>query len=115
METAAVLADSLWKWLLLCAAILAGITARAGYRMGGNPPPLDDPEAFSKWRERQLWAAVGEFLSLPAFGGMWVLIDSHYNLKPEILIAGCIISGALGFGFWLEAIQRLINRRIENV
>lgn len=106
-------ADAGVRWVITCAAILAGILGRAGIRLGGNPPP-DDPVLYAKWRRRQLCVACGEALSLPAFGALWVLADRYFVLQPEALIAGCIVTGALGFGFCLEGVQRLVNRRIDN-
>ena len=101
------------NFLLYCALAFAGIMARFGYGLGGNPPPLD-PQAFLAWRRKQLWSAIGEFCTIPMFGAAWVAAVHRWELPVEYVIAGCLVSGALGFGFWLDAIMRLINRKIDN-
>lgn len=96
-----------------CSLAFAGIVARFGYSLGGNPPP-HDPVEFSIWRRKQLWTAISEFMTIPAFGAAWVGATHHWSLSIEVVIGGCLISGALGFGFWLDAFQRLINRRLND-
>lgn len=103
----------IFEFLTYSALALAGILARFGYNLGGNNPPTD-PAEFLIWRRKQLWTAVSEFLTLPAFGAAWVSATHHWHIAPEVVIGGCLVSGALGFGFWLDAFQRVINRKIDN-
>lgn len=91
----------------------AGVLARLGWKLGGDPPPLD-PAAFAAWRRKQLWSAIGEFLTIPAFGAGWIGVAYRWHPPIELVICGCLLSGALGFGFWIDALARLINRRFEN-
>jgi hypothetical protein len=102
-----------YDFLLYCALALAGILARVGLSMGGEPPP-SDPELFAKWRRKQLWLVIGELLTVPMFGAAWIGIVHNWQPQIELVVPGCMVSGALGFSFWLDAIQRLINRRLEN-
>jgi hypothetical protein len=91
----------------------AGILARIGWRLGGDPPPVD-ALPFAAWRRKQLWSAIGEFMTIPAFGAAWIGAAYRWHPPVELIIPGCLISGALGFGFWIDAIGRLINRKIGN-
>ena len=101
------------EFLGYCALALTGILARFGYTLGGNPPPTD-PAEFLVWRRRQLWTALSELLTIPAFGAAWLVAVEHFDLPVKVVIGGCLLSGALGFGFWLDAFQRLINRKVDN-
>jgi hypothetical protein len=100
-------------FLLYSSLCAAGILGRIGFRLGGDPPP-EDALAFAAWRRKQLWSAVGEFLTIPAFGAAWIGAAYKWHPAIELVIAGCLVSGALGFGFWIDAIGRLINRKIGN-
>ena len=102
------------EFLAYCSLALAGILARFGYGLGGNHPP-QDPVEFAIWRRKQLWTAISEFLTIPAFGAAWISATHHWDLALELVIGGCLLSGALGFGFWLDALQRLINRKVDHV
>jgi hypothetical protein len=104
---------SVHDFLIYCSLAAAGILARMGWKIGGDPPPFD-PAAFKAWRRKQLWSAIGEFLTIPAFGAAWIGAVYKWPLPIEFVIAGCLISGALGFGFWIDAIARLLNRKLGN-
>lgn len=106
--------ERIWQDFLLYSALaLAGILARFGYQLGGSPPP-DDPVAYVSWRRKQLWAVIGEMLTIPLFGAAWIGAAYHWQLPFQLVVPGCLISGALGFGFWLDGFQRFLNRKIDN-
>lgn len=105
--------DVLSDFMLYCTLALAGVLARFGMNLGGDPPP-DDPELYRKWRHKQVWLVTGELLTIPAFGASWIAIVHQWHPSIEIVVVGCMFSGAAGFGFWLDAFQRLVNRRVEN-
>lgn len=103
------------NFIVYCGVALSGILMRGAKTLGESLPPFEDPVAFKKWRARQLLIALGEIISLPAFGVTWLAVESYFNLAAPVLIFGCLISGALGFGFWLAGFQRIANRKMDNV
>lgn len=104
----------LYDFAIYCALALAGVVARFGMNLGGQPPP-DDPELYRQWRHKQIWTIAGELLTIPAFGAAWIAIVHRWAPSMELVVVGCMFSGALGFGFWLDAFQRLVNRRLSDV
>lgn len=106
--------DVLITFALACAASLATIVARYGWQISREPPP-EDSASFSAWRRKWLWMVAGEVLTVPAFGSAWTAAVSHYSLGTPATVAGAMMLGAFGFGFWADAAQRIVSRRLENV
>jgi hypothetical protein len=101
-------------FILSCAAALAALVARLGLSIGADPPP-EEPSAFAAWKRRRLWTLIAEFSALPAFASGWTAAAYFWSLSIPAVVLGSMASGALGFGFLLQALQTIVTRRLENV
>ena len=101
-------------FLLAWAGALAALTARLGYSIKDDLPP-DDPALFAAWRRKRIWTLVAEFSTTPAFGAAWTAASLHWGFSVPVVVFGSMVSGAVGFGFCLDAIHRIVSRRLSNV
>jgi hypothetical protein len=106
--------DLLPTFLIACAAALAAILGRFGYQVKSDPPPAD-AEALRAWRRRWLWTLAGEAATVPALGIGWGSAALNWSLSVPLTVGGAMVCGALGFGFWLDAVQRIVTRKLDNV
>lgn len=106
--------DNLITFLLACACIMSTMLARFGYQISREPPP-EEPIALRAWKRRWLWTTIGEFSTVPALGAGWCAIVVNWTLSVPLTVGGAMVCGALGFGFWLDAVQRIVTRKLDNV
>lgn len=106
--------DLLTTFLLSCAAALVTIMGRLGFQLIREPPP-EDPTALRAWKRRWLWTVIGEFSTVPALGAAWTAAVTNWSLGVPVTVAGAMGVGAVGFGFWLDALQRILTRKLDNV
>jgi hypothetical protein len=106
--------DELLTFLLSCACALFTLTARFGWQISREPPP-EEPIALRAWKRRWLWTIVGELSTVPALGAGWTAAVVNWSLSAPVTVAGAMLCGALGFGFWLDAAQRIVTRKLDNV
>jgi hypothetical protein len=101
-------------FVLSSAAALVALVARLGLSIGNDLPPAE-PAAFAAWKRRRLWTLVAEFSALPAFAAGWTAASYAWSLSVPVVVLGSMASGALGFGFLLQAFQAIVTKRLENV
>ncbi|HEY0116296.1 MAG TPA: hypothetical protein VGB54_11280 [Allosphingosinicella sp.] len=106
--------EAVLVFFLSCAAALAALVARIGLSIGNDLPP-EDAAAFAAWKRKRVWTIVAEFSALPAFAAAWTAASYLWALSVPFVVLGSMASGALGFGFLLQALQAIVTRRIQNV
>lgn len=105
--------DDFILWLLSLIGGLALCGARLGwflFRVAPSPPV--DPEAFRLWQLKRRWLIYSELSALPAFATISVVVGKLRNWPLEGVILLSMVLGALGFAFFLDALQTIIRRRI---
>ena len=70
------------------------------------------PAAFALWRRKRLWLVISELSALPAFATISVVIGRLREWPMEGVILLSMVLGALGFAFFLDALQTLVRKRI---
>lgn len=100
-------------WLLSLFGGLALCGARLGWMLFGvaAEPPVDSA-AFALWRRKRLWLVISELSALPAFATISVLVGRLREWPMEGVILLSMVLGALGFAFFLDALQTLVRKRI---
>lgn len=105
--------DDILLWLMSLIGGLALCGARLGwmlFRVAPEPPV--DPEALKLWRLKRRWLIISELSALPAFATISVLIGKLRQWPLEGVILLSMVLGALGFAFFLDALQTIVRRRI---
>lgn len=103
-------------WLMLALASLSGLAARLAMKLFNvNELPPQDPELLAHWKRRRLYMTISEVLALPAFATGWMAASYQWHLSVPFVVLGSMISGALGFGFLIHALQTYVLRRVNNV
>lgn len=106
------LADFL-LWLFSLFASLAMCGARLGWLLFGiAPEPPLDPAAFGLWQRKRRWLVFSEIAALPAFATISVTVGRLRAWPTEGVILFSMVMGALGFAFFLDALQTLVRRRM---
>lgn len=101
-------------WAALYFSALVGFTARIAYLLYGiSEQPPEDPDQLVVWHRKRRWLIFSEFAALPLFATAWITLGVHAEWSVPFLILGSMASGALGFGFLLNALQTIVTRRIE--
>jgi hypothetical protein len=102
-------------WLMLAMASLAGLSARLAMKLFNvNELPPVDPTALIHWRRRRLYMTVSEVCALPAFATGWMAAALQWSLSVPLVVLGSMVTGALGFGFLIHALQTYVLRRANN-
>jgi hypothetical protein len=102
-------------WLMLALASLSGLAARLAMKLFNvNELPPQDPALFQLWRRRRLYMLTSEICALPAFATGWMAASYQWHLSVPFVVLGSMISGALGFGFLIHALQVYVLRRVNN-
>jgi hypothetical protein len=102
-------------WLMLALASLSGLAARLAMKLFHvNELPPQDPELFQIWKRRRLYMTISEVCALPAFATGWMAASYQWNLSVPFVVLGSMVSGALGFGFLIHALQTYVTRRVNN-
>ena len=102
-------------WLTAFFAALAAVSARLAWLLFGPAAalPPEDPVQLAAWKRKRHWVTISEFAALPAFATGWVAAAMWWELPEPVVVLGSMASGALGFGFLLNALQTVVTRRLE--
>jgi hypothetical protein len=100
---------------MLALSALSGLAARLAMRMFSvdQVPPVE-AEALAHWKRRRLYMAISEVSALPAFATGWMAAALQWQLSVPLVVLGSMLSGALGFGFLIHALQIYVLRRVNN-
>ncbi|WP_267220563.1 hypothetical protein [Novosphingobium clariflavum] len=103
--------------LLLFLLSLFGAAAMCGARIawllfGVASTPPDDGAALVLWERKRRWLMISEFAALPAFALISVLIGRLREWPVEGVVLLSMVLGALGFAFFLDALQTLVRKRM---
>lgn len=98
--------SSLLGGLALCGARLGWILFRV------SPVPPDEAAALALWRLKRRWLIISELSALPAFATISVIVGRLQAWPPEGVILFSMVLGALGFAFFLDALQTIVRKRI---
>lgn len=102
-------------WLLLALASLSGLAARLAMKLFSvNELPPQDPALHELWKRRRNYMLVSEVCALPAFATGWMAASYQWHLSVPFVVLGSMVSGALGFGFLIHALQTYVSRRVNN-
>lgn len=102
-------------WVLLALSALTGLAARLAMKMFDvTEMPPEDLAALKHWKRRRLYMLVSEVCALPAFATGWVAAGVYWNLPVALIVLGSMVSGALGFGFLIHALQTYVLRKVKN-
>lgn len=102
-------------WLLLALASLSGLAARLAMKLFNvNELPPQDPELLAHWQRRRLYMTISEACAVPAFATGWMAASYQWQLSVPFVVLGSMVSGALGFGFLIHALQTYVTRRVNN-
>lgn len=105
--------DDFLLWLLSLFGGLALCGARLGWLLFGVAPnPPVDAEAFNLWQRKRRWLIFSELSALPAFATISVLVGRLREWPVEGVILLSMVLGALGFAFFLDALQTIVRRRV---
>lgn len=103
-------------WAATYFGALVTFAARLGHLLFGSAElPPEDADQFRVWRRKRRWLTVSEFSALPTFATAWTLAALQWGLPAPIVVLGSMASGALGFGFLLNALQAIVLRKASNV
>lgn len=100
-------------WVLSGLTALTGVAAKLAYVLFvlAADPPID-PEAALHWERRRRWLTYAEISALPLFATIGVTATIYFQLPPVLSVIISMLLGALGFGFFLHAIQTITRRRL---
>jgi hypothetical protein len=114
-ETATERLELVFFWLMLALASLSGLAARLAMKLFHiNEIPPEDPKALLQWRRRRIYMAISELCALPAFATGWMAASIQWHLPVPLVVLGSMVSGALGFGFLIHALQTYVTKRVSN-
>ncbi|HEX8585067.1 MAG TPA: hypothetical protein VF680_11720 [Allosphingosinicella sp.] len=102
-------------WLLTFFAAFVAASARLAWLLFGPTAadPPEDPVQLAAWKRKRHWVTISEFAALPAFATGWVAAGMCWTLPVPLVVLGSMASGALGFGFLLNALHTIVLRRVE--
>lgn len=105
--------DDIYLWFWLFFGTLAGAGAKIAWLLFGVAvEPPDDPSAYHKWARKRKWVIISELSALPAFATFAYTIGDLYDWPPAGLVLLSMCLGALGFAFFLDALQTVLRRKI---
>ncbi|HEY4546093.1 MAG TPA: hypothetical protein VIG90_06670 [Pedomonas sp.] len=105
--------DDLILWLLAWGGSLAFAGARMGFILFGlSSDPPDDPKARDAWERKRRWLIISELSALPAFASLAMVVGRMRDWPIEGIILFSMILGAVGFAFFLDALQAILRRRL---
>jgi hypothetical protein len=99
-------------WLAAYGAALVAFGARITFLLGFRPDPPEDPLARAQWIRKRRWLIVSEFAALPLFATTAVLAVVERWVTPVSGVLFALVAGALGFAFFLHALDTVLRRRI---
>lgn len=102
-------------WAVACFSGLASLGARLSYLLFGIAElPPEDPVQFVAWKRKRWWLIFSECAALPSFATGWTAAAVYWSLPVPFVVLGSMASGALGFGFLLDALQTIVRKRVGN-
>lgn len=105
--------DDLILWLLAWGGSLAFAGARLAWLLFGVPSePPEDPRARRAWERKRRWLIISELSALPAFASLAVVVGRMRDWPVEGIVLFSMILGALGFAFFLDALQSILRKRL---
>jgi hypothetical protein len=104
MIGADVMRDDLLLWLLSLIGGLALCGARLGFALFRL--------ALRLWKLKRRWLVYSEVSALPAFATISVVVGRLREWPIEGVILLSMVLGALGFAFFLDALQTIVRKRI---
>lgn len=99
-------------WTLSLFGALAVVVGKLGlklFALASDPP--EDPVLAAHWRRKRLWLAYSELLALPAFATISVTAVIYLHWEPVTCILIAMGLGGLGFGFLLDALKYLAEKK----
>jgi hypothetical protein len=99
-------------WLAAYGAALVAFAARITFLLGFSPDPPEGVVQHAAWLRRRRWLIASEFAALPLFATTAVLAVVEKWLTPVSGVLFALIAGALGFAFFLHALDTVLRRRI---
>jgi hypothetical protein len=107
--------DVIILWCLVALSALSGLAARLAMRLFHiDQVPPTDFEQLKSWKRRRWYMIVSEVSALPAFATFWIAASMQWHLSVPLIVIGSMISGALGFGFLIHALQIYVLRKANN-
>lgn len=105
--------DYLLVWLASLFGALALCGARLGWQLFGMAPaPPEDPTALVLWKRKRRWLTISELSAIPAFATISVTVGKLRDWPIEGVVLFSMVLGALGFAFFLDALQTIMRRRL---
>jgi hypothetical protein len=106
--------DGVLLWVLAAFAALTGLCARVAYRIYTDTDhEPSDPVELVIWRRKRFWMVISEFAALPAFATGWSAAGMYWLLPVPYIVIGSMLTGSLGVGFALHAVQTIAQRRLD--
>ncbi|PTQ12968.1 hypothetical protein CLG96_02155 [Sphingomonas oleivorans] len=100
-------------WAAAYGAALTAFAARVTWLLFGvAPAPPEDPAAYARWARKRRWLIISEFAALPMFATLAVLGAAQGWVSPVAAVLGALFGGALGFAFFVHALEAVVRRRI---
>jgi len=105
--------EDLLEWIIALFGGLMICGAKLAYMLYGiSTEPPTDPDALKSWERKRRWMVTSELAALPAFAALAVIIGRMRDWPIEGVVLFSMVLGALGFAFFLDALQTIIRRRI---
>ena len=105
--------DDVILWLLSLFGGLVLCGARLGYLLFGVAPEAPtDPAALQLWRRHRRWLIFSELSALPAFATVSIIVGKLQSWSIEGVVLFSMVLGALGFAFFLDALQTIVRRKV---
>lgn len=104
--------DLIELWFVAYAAALVAFGARITFLLGFQPDPPEDRLERARWIRKRRWLIASEFAALPMFATSAVLAVVESWLTPVSGVLFALVAGALGFAFFLHALDTVVRRRI---
>ena len=99
-------------WLVAYGAALVAFAARITFLLGFRPDPPEEEIERARWLRKRRWLIASEFAALPLFATTAVLAVIEHWLTPVTGVLFALVAGALGFAFFLHALDTVLRRRI---
>lgn len=105
--------DFLW-WLTALFGGLMICGAKLAYMLFGIPQePPTSPTALRSWERKRRWLVISELAALPAFASVAVIAGKMQHWPIEGVVGLSMVLGAMGFAFFLDALQTIVRKRID--
>lgn len=104
--------EILLYWTISLFGALAVVAGKLGlklFALATDPP--EDPVLAAHWRRKRLWLTYSELLALPAFATIGVTSTIYLHWEPVTSVLIAMALGGLGFGFLLDALKYLAEKK----